>query len=129
MRPRSHLRVRTLGLVLAVLALFGQVSAAWATAPPASGPQPGGPAFPICHASLPDDAGGTAPAAHHDGLDCALCPLCTALAAAALLPQPGPDVPPTAMLPLPAASPPPARAPPATAVSAATYPTGPPRRS
>jgi len=85
--------------------------------------------IPICHADTPGSPDGTEPSGHaHHGTACALCPACHALAAAAVVPDPGTP------LPAPPAVPaarhtflPPARAPPATAVLAAIYPTGPPR--
>lgn len=127
MSRRPPLRFRALGLLLAVLALFGQASLGSAMPPQLA--LAGDLAFPICHVGVADDAGGTAPAAPHHGADCALCPLCTALAAVAVLPAPGPSLPPAAVVLARAAAPMAARAPPASAVFAATYPTGPPRLS
>ena len=134
-RDQPRLRHRTLGLLLAVFALLGQLSAALAMPMPDEEPSAAsGWTFPICHtdspANFPGDPAPPAPAHHHHGMDCALCPLCAALAAAVLLAPPGPPVlPGPAIASLPAAAIPPARAPPLRTLAAATYPTGPPALS
>ena len=132
MSRRPPLRYRALGLFLAVLALFGQMSVGLAMpAPDLAGPGPAGfGAFPICHAGQADDAGpASVPVTRHHGMDCALCPLCTALAAVAVLPVPGPPLPVPVAVVARMGAPPPARAPPVAAVLPATFPTGPPRLS
>lgn len=85
-----------------------------------------GDAIPICHGGAqPGDETPALPG--HHGTGCALCPLCLALAAPAVLTTPpAPPPPPRLVLARRAPSLPPARAPPAPAVLAATYPTGPP---
>lgn len=120
---------RAYGLALATLALLAQVVAAVAMPLPTVDVGFDG-SFPICHAGAADDAGTPAPAVpHRHGMDCAVCPLCTALAAAVL---PTPEVPgmaaPGGMVVVPVAWPP-SHAPPALAIRAATFPTGPPRLS
>ncbi len=120
---------RAYGLMLATLALLAQILAAVAMPLPIVDAGLDG-SFPICHAGAADDAGPPAPAGpHHHGMDCTVCPLCTALAAAVL---PAPDVPamgaPDALVAGLAAWPP-SHAPPALAIRAATFPTGPPRLS
>ncbi len=85
-------------------------------------------AVPICHSGAPGspDDGLPAGQAHH-GMQCALCPACHALAAAAALPVPASPVPAPPVAPAARPMlPPPARAPPAAALLAANYPTGPP---
>jgi len=131
MRPKHPAgpRCSVLGLLMAMLALLGQIALGPITLASA--------AFsdtalfgdvPICHAGAPVGSGNGAPAGHtQHGIPCALCPACHALAAAAFLPVPAPQplAPPMAL----AARhtwPPPARAPPVAAIFPATYPTGPP---
>ena len=136
MRPASYPGPRRsiFGMLMAVLALLGHV--AFGSAVPAQAApgilglsaSPFGD-IPICRSGAPDPADNGAPTGHtHHGTQCALCPACHVLAAAAVLPVPTPTVAP------PLAAPagrrpllPPARGPPATVVLAATYPTGPPR--
>lgn len=133
MRP-SGPRCSIPGLLVAVLALFSLVALRPAMPDPVA-PQvlalqasPFGD-IPICHAEAPGNPDGTEPSGHaHHGMACALCPACHALAAAAVVPDPGTPLPAPPVMPAARnASLPPARAPPAAAVLAATYPTGPPR--
>jgi len=118
---------------MAVLALLGQIALGSAV-PAQAAPwvpdllaSPSGD-LPICHSGAPGTSDDEAPAGHaHHGMQCALCPACHALAAAAVLPVPTSAVPaPLATLAARQALSPPARGPPAPAVLAATYPTGPP---
>ena len=122
-------RCSALGLIMAVLALLGQIAVGAIV--PYQDRLPVQASFadvPICHSELPDSSDGQAPTDHsRHGMPCALCPVCHALTATLILP--GPAV----VLPVSPATPlarltllPPARAPPAAAVLAATYPTGPP---
>ena len=118
---------------MAVLALLGQValgSAVPAQAAPWVSDLLASPSgdIPICHSGAPRTSDDGAPMGHaHHGMQCALCPACHALAAAAVLPVPTSAVPaPLATLAARQALPPPAPGPPAPAVLAATYPTGPP---
>ena len=122
-------RRAVLGLFMAVLALLGQITLAPIT--------PGIAALPdaalfgdvaICHSGAPAGSDSGSPAGHaQHGKQCALCPVCHALAAAAFLPVPESEPPAPAMaLAAQHTRPPPARAPPIAAVLAATYPTGPP---
>lgn len=122
-------RRSVLGLLMAVLALLGQV-ALGPIIPAQAAPSAPAPFadVPICHsgASGSSDSGVPVGQAHH-GMQCALCPACHALAAAVVLPVPVSPlpVPPVVtvarhMLLLPA------RGPPAATLLAAIYPTGPP---
>lgn len=78
----------------------------------------------ICHADV-GTAGDSQP--QHRGTDCALCPLCLALAMPVPLVTPNPVFLPPSGIPIARAEVlPPARAPPLVAIHAATYPTGPP---
>jgi hypothetical protein len=121
--------VRGVARVLALLAVAGQLLIgaaipAWATLA-ADGPLDG---IPICHTAEPASSDSKAPAGspvHHG--DCALCPVCHALAAMTALPTPpAPVPPPSLVVGAGAALLPPARAPPASPVLTAAYPTGPP---
>lgn len=112
-----------------MLALLGQLSLGAAVPRTISGLDlpwlAAGEAVPICHAGTPP--GDNAPSQpRHDDTDCALCPLCLALAAPAALLTPPVLLPPPAILARRVAPLPPARATPEAAVLAATYPTGPP---
>jgi len=82
---------------------------------------------PICHAADPGDGASTPDPRPGHRSDCALCVVCHALGAAAVLPGPAPVE--TAPLSLRHCgfSLPPARAPPVPRFLAAAYPTGPPR--
>lgn len=122
-------RCSVFGLLAAVLALLGQI--ALSPVLPAKTALPDAALFgdiPICHSGALDSSNSGAPAEHgQHGMQCALCPVCHALASAAFLPVPTPQplAPPTALIALhaPASL---ARVPPTVAVLAATYPTGPP---
>jgi len=83
-------------------------------------------AVPICHGIPQPSDDAPAPPAHH-GDDCALCPLCVALTAPAILSAPPAPPLPRIVLARHAAPLPPARAPPTLDVLATHYPTGPPR--
>ncbi len=119
---------------MAVLALLGQIAVSSAVPAQATVRVPdllalpfGG--IPICHSGASGTADDGVPVGHaHHGMQCALCPACQPLAAAAMLPVPVSAMPaPLATLAIRQALPPPARGPPAAVVLAATYPTGPPR--
>ena len=122
-------RCSTLGLLMAVLALLGQV--ALGSIMPVQAAPSNTALFgdvPLCHSGAPVGSDNGAPAGHaQHGMQGALCPVCHALAAAAFLPvsAPQPLAPSTTLVARHAPSPP-ARAPPVAAVLAATYPTGPP---
>lgn len=126
-------RLSVLGLLMAVLALLGQIAFGSAMPAQAAAQVPNLLAsplgdIPICHSGAPGMADDGAPVDHaHHGMQCALCPACHVLAAAAVLPVLTSAVPaPLATLAARQELPPPARGPPAAAVLAATYPTGPP---
>ncbi len=114
---------RRLGLIVAVLAVVGQVAFAGMMLVETTRAALGGQSF-ICHVA----EGGTAPAAHHHGNDCDTCPLCQAFAEASALaaPSSAPELPAPALAwQRRGAMPPPARAPPVLA-AAAPWPRGPP---
>ena len=131
-RP-SGPRRSILGLLMAVLALLSLVALRPAMPDQVAPSVPGLQAspfgdVPICHADTPGSPDGTEPLGHaHHGMACALCPACHALAAAAVVPDPGTPLPapPAVSVARHALLPPPC-GPPAAVVLAATYPTGPP---
>ncbi len=114
---------------MAVLALLGQLTLAPVS--PGIMALPDAAPFgdiPICHSGEPVGSDSGSPAGHaQHGMQCALCPVCHALAAAAFVPVPASEpLAPAMVLTAQHTWPPPARAPPVAAVLAATYPTGPP---
>ena len=127
MRPGGQ-RCSILGLLAAVLALLAQIALGSvlpvqaALADPALFGE-----VPICHSGAPVGSDNGAPAGREQhGMQCALCPVCHALASAALLSVSEPPLAPPIALVARHTPSPPGRAPPVTAVAAATYPTGPP---
>jgi hypothetical protein len=124
--PSVRLGLRIAGNWLAALALVVQLAAASVVAMPSA---PAASLDGLIAASLctgADDAGGGAPAHDHHAPDCALCPLCHAIAHAGVL-----LAPPAFAFATPLSErqrpglPPPPRAPPVRAAGAA-YPRGPP---
>ncbi len=117
-----------IGQLLAALALVCQI--VFGSVVPAQAAQraPSLDTFPICHSGETDGSDSGVPADHaHGDMQCALCPACHTLAAAAVVPTPASIPARTPILAGRYATTPPARAPPGKAVLAATYPTGPPR--
>jgi hypothetical protein len=125
---RSHSSRLPTGFLLAVLALVCQLAfGALLPAEEASARQLAAldAVSVLCDGSAPTTPGHGAPH-HHHAPDCALCPLCIAMAAHGAILASAPPLPtPTSEPVAQAAFPPPARAPPSRAVRIA-FPRGPP---
>jgi hypothetical protein len=126
---RFRLCTRLPGLLLAMLALAGQIAFGGLVPPvdAAESPLAGLDSLGvICHAASEGNPG-ESPAPHRHSPDCAICPLCVAMTApAAALLSPGPMLPAPPTDTVTAESPrPPARAPP-SAPPRAAQPRGPP---